>query len=57
MTYPRRITWQPGISAHGPAPAPRSQRDLVAASLLAVGPRQPLRWDERTRTAYAPRPR
>ncbi len=55
MTKPRQITWQPGISAHSAAPAARSQRSLVAASLLAVGPRQPLRWDERTRTAYAPR--
>lgn len=55
MTNPRRITWHPGITAHGTGAAPRSQRSLVAASLLAVGPRQPLRWDERTRTAYAPR--
>jgi hypothetical protein len=33
------------------APPPRSQRDLVAASLLKT-PGQELHWDERTRLEY-----
>jgi hypothetical protein len=33
----------------------RSQRDLVAASLLRTGSPRGLRWDERVKTTYADR--
>ncbi len=56
MTTPRQITWKGGSSAHAPVAQPRSQRALVEASLMCVGTRPARRWDERTRTMYAPRP-
>ena len=43
---PARSQLQPATDA-----PPRSQRDLVAASLLRT-PGQRLRWDERTRLEY-----
>jgi hypothetical protein len=47
----RKPTARPPLQPASDAPPPRSQRDLVAASLLRTpGPR--LRWDERTRLEY-----
>ena len=47
----RKPPVRPGLQAPSDAQPPRSQRDLVAASLLrAPAPR--LRWDERTRLEY-----
>jgi hypothetical protein len=57
MVYPKRIEWSGGISGHVDRrpPRPRSQRDLVAASLLRVPPAGRLAWDERTRSTYRAR--
>ena len=52
MVYPKRIEWHGGISGHVDRRPPRSQRDLVAASLLRVAPAGRMAWDERTRTEF-----
>ncbi len=54
MVYPKRIDWSGRPTGHPALPAVRTQRDLVAASLLEV-PVQRLRWDERTRCEYPAR--
>jgi hypothetical protein len=51
MVYPKHIDWNGRPSGH---PTVRTQRDLVAASLLAV-PVLRLRWDERTRCQFPTR--
>jgi hypothetical protein len=50
MVYPKQIHWNGKCSAH-PARTGRSQRELVAASLLCV-PAPSIRWDELTRSEY-----
>jgi hypothetical protein len=50
MVYPKQIQWNGKCSAH-PARTVRSQRELVAASLLSL-PATRVQWDERTRTEY-----
>ena len=52
MTNLRNIEWHPGTSAHTHHQRPRSQRDLVEASLLHFGGKRQRKWDERTRTEY-----
>jgi hypothetical protein len=47
----RKPPVRPGLQAPSDAQPPRSQRDLVAASLLRA-PVPRLRWDERTRLEY-----
>jgi hypothetical protein len=53
MVYPKQIKWNGGSSGH-PARTGRSQRELVAASLISV-PVKSVRWDELTRTTYTAR--
>ena len=55
MVYPKRIDWNGRISGH-PQGTRRSQRDLVAASLMCV-PADRIRWDERRRVEYRTRVR
>jgi hypothetical protein len=50
MVYPKQIQWNGKCSGH-PARTGRSQRELVAASLLCL-PAERVRWDELTRTEY-----
>ena len=50
MVYPKRIDWNGKCSGH-PARTGRSQREMVAASLLCV-PAGRVRWDELTRSEY-----
>jgi hypothetical protein len=52
MTNLRNIEWRGGTSAHSHHQRPRSQRDLVEASLLRFGGKRTRRWDERTRVEY-----
>jgi hypothetical protein len=54
MVYPKHIEWNGRITGH--APRRRSQRELVASSLLCV-PATRIRWDERTRSEYRTRAR
>jgi hypothetical protein len=54
MTSLKNINWHGGASGHSHQ-RPRSQRDLVAASLIRTGSGSPVRWDERVRTTYATR--
>jgi hypothetical protein len=56
MIYPKRIEWNGTCSAHArrPARTGRTQRELVAASLVSV-PGDRVRWDEATRTEYRTR--
>jgi hypothetical protein len=54
MVYPKRIDWSGRPSGRPTVPTVRAQRELVAASLLAV-PVLRLRWDERTRCQYPKR--
>lgn len=56
MVYPKRIDWRGGASGHLDRRPPRSQRDLVAASLLRV-PATRVDWDELTRTERRTRAR
>jgi hypothetical protein len=49
MVYPKRVVWNGTSSGHRPTSGPRSQRELVEASLRLTG-RPEERWDERTRT-------
>jgi hypothetical protein len=50
MVYPKQIQWNGKCSAH-PARTGRSQRELVAASLLSL-PATRVHWDELTRVEY-----
>ena len=50
MVYPKQIEWNGKSSAH-PERTRRSQRELVAASLLRL-PAERVRWDEATRSEY-----
>jgi hypothetical protein len=52
MTNLRNIEWQGGSSAHSHHQRPRTQRDLVEASLLHFGGKRQRKWDERTRMEY-----
>jgi hypothetical protein len=52
MTNLRNIEWQGGTSAHSHHQRPRSQRDLVEASLLRHTGKSERRWDERTGVEY-----
>jgi hypothetical protein len=54
MIYPKRIDWNGGCSGHVKPRTGRSQRELVAASLVCV-PGRRVRWDEATRTTYSSR--
>jgi hypothetical protein len=56
MIYPKRIDWNGSCSGHSrrPARTGRTQRELVAASLVSV-PGNRVRWDEMTRTEYRTR--
>jgi hypothetical protein len=51
MREPNHILRSGRPDAHPAAPTVRTERELVAASLLAV-PVLRLRWDERTRCEY-----
>ena len=56
MVYPKRINWNGTCSGHARR-AGRSQRELVAASLVCVPGSGVRRWDETTRTEYRTRTR
>ena len=53
MTSLKTVEWRTGSSAHSHQQRPRSQRDLVEASLLRRGPAAISRWDERNSVQYA----
>jgi hypothetical protein len=52
MTNLRNIEWRGGTSAHSNHQRPRSQRDLVEASLIRTSGKSKRRWDERARVEY-----